>query len=86
MTTLSAAAQPIHMIVTDWSMPEVGGAKFIQTLHEQYPNLHILIMSGYPLGMSDEVLQLPNVAGWLQKPFSIDALLLKIRQAFDQSA
>lgn len=86
LTTLSTAAQPIHMIVTDWSMPEIGGAKFVQTLHEQYPNLHILIMSGYPLGMSDEVLQLPNVAGWLQKPFSIDALLLKIRQAFDQTA
>jgi nitrogen-specific signal transduction histidine kinase/ActR/RegA family two-component response regulator len=86
LTTLSTTTQPIHMIVTDWSMPEIGGAKFVQTLHEQYPNLHILIMSGYPLGMSDEVLQLPNVAGWLQKPFSIDALLLKIRQAFDQTA
>ncbi|GAB4278387.1 MAG: hypothetical protein Kow0080_29990 [Candidatus Promineifilaceae bacterium] len=86
LTTLSTTTEPIHMIVTDWSMPEIGGAKFIQTLHEQYPNLHILIMSGYPLGISDDVLQLPNVVGWLQKPFSIDALLLKIRQAFDKAS
>jgi CheY-like chemotaxis protein len=38
---------PIHMLVTDVVMPELGGLELAETLRGRYPGLKVLFVSGY---------------------------------------
>lgn len=38
--------KPIDLIVTDLFMPNVDGFAFIETVHREYPELKILVVSG----------------------------------------
>jgi len=75
--------EPIHLLLTDIIMPHMGGkgaAKIIQCSH---PGIHILFMSGYTDNsiVHHGVLD-PGVA-FLQKPFTPQSLLKKIRDVLD---
>jgi signal transduction histidine kinase/CheY-like chemotaxis protein len=71
----------VDLLITDVIMPGGTGPALFRTLVEQHPHLRVLYMSGYtddtmaPEGRLD-----PDTA-FLQKPFSTDGLLLKVRDA-----
>jgi two-component system cell cycle sensor histidine kinase/response regulator CckA len=73
---------PIDVLVTDVVMPRMRGPELAQRLKRANPSLKIVYMSGYLEHQSDE----PFFAGaeQLQKPFSRDSLLKKVRAATHQ--
>jgi two-component system, cell cycle sensor histidine kinase and response regulator CckA len=73
---------PIDVLVTDVVMPRMRGPELAQRLKRANPSLKIVYMSGYLEHDSDE----PFFAGaeQLQKPFSRDSLLKKVRAAVQQ--
>jgi signal transduction histidine kinase/ActR/RegA family two-component response regulator len=70
---------PIDILVTDVVMPRMRGPELAQRLKRANPSLRIVYMSGYLEHESGE----PFVAGaeQLQKPFSRESLLQKLRAA-----
>jgi PAS domain S-box-containing protein len=75
-------AGPIHLCLTDMIMPGMGGRDLAARLTELRPRLKVLYMSGY----TNNVLQQDgtNVAGrFLQKPFTPESLLAKVRAVLD---
>lgn len=74
---------PIHLLLTDVIMPQLNGRGLAQRLTSLRSDIKVLYMSGYTTkdlishGMLD-----PGVA-FLQKPFTPDALALKVRQVLD---
>ncbi len=65
---------PIHLVLSDVAMPGMGGVELAVGLQRCNPTIPIVLMSGYapdPMGggFSSE-----NLAAWLQKPFSVNAL------------
>jgi len=38
---------PVHVIVTDMRMPEMGGLQLLMTVKEKYPNVIRMVLSGY---------------------------------------
>lgn len=74
---------PIHVLVTDVVMPEMGGLQLVSTLLEQHPYMKAVMMSGYT---DKEVVafaeKLPGAA-FLQKPFSYEELTNKVRELLD---
>ncbi|MCP4600616.1 MAG: response regulator [Proteobacteria bacterium] len=74
---------PIHMILTDVVMPEMGGRELTERLLGMHPEMRVLLMSGYS---DDSVLQasetFSNVT-FLQKPFSYQELAQKVRIVLD---
>jgi two-component system, cell cycle sensor histidine kinase and response regulator CckA len=72
----------IHLLVTDVVMPKMGGRELANRLSTLRPQIKALYMSGYAEHSGGDCDILDQNA-WLQKPFSLDSLLYKVRQALD---
>jgi PAS domain S-box-containing protein len=75
--------RPIHLLVTDVVMPEMGGAELAQRLTEQRPDLKVLYVSGYT---NDEVVRRgirSSGAVFVAKPFTAEDLMTRVRGMLD---
>jgi CheY-like chemotaxis protein len=73
----------IDLLLTDVMMPGLNGRLLSERLTASRPETRVLYMSGYS---DDEVLRLgvkKAAAHFIQKPFSVDALVYKIREALN---
>ncbi|MBL8955722.1 MAG: response regulator [Myxococcaceae bacterium] len=74
---------PVDLVLTDFVLPQMSGEELVTRLKSSRPELKVVMMSGYGAG----ALSPPGVgeAGmpFLQKPFTPDVLLQKVRVALD---
>jgi two-component system cell cycle sensor histidine kinase/response regulator CckA len=72
------------LILTDVVMPEMSGCKLVERLKEIHPEMKGLYMSGY----TDQIILQHGVLkpgiNYIQKPFSIDRLVKKVREVLDK--
>jgi two-component system, cell cycle sensor histidine kinase and response regulator CckA len=86
---LAAAAahpQPIHLMITDLVMPHLTGREAAERVRAARPAIKVIYMSGYSSALPEPLGGLPDGSAFLQKPFSLDALLRKLREALDAPA
>jgi CheY-like chemotaxis protein len=72
---------PIHLVLTDVVMPEMGGADLAARIQELRPEARVLFMSGYT---DDAIIRhkvLERGTHFLQKPFTPASLARKVREA-----
>lgn len=76
---------PIHLLLTDVIMPEMGGKELAEQLKSLRPTTKILYMSGY----SDDAIAQSGIRVvemvFLEKPFTRDVLLRKVRRILDEA-
>jgi two-component system cell cycle sensor histidine kinase/response regulator CckA len=74
---------PIHLLLTDVVMPRMSGPEVAQRLARMSPKTRVLYMSGY----SEDALirrgMIEQGAPFLQKPFTPDTLVHKVREVLD---
>jgi len=73
----------IDLVVTDVVMPKLSGPDLIRRLKVLRPELRVLYVSGYTSGALQHAEATASGAAFLQKPFSPQALLRKVREALD---
>jgi PAS domain S-box-containing protein len=74
---------PIHLLITDVVMPDVGGRAVAERVAERHPAVRVLFVSGYT---DDAIIRhgvLRDGVNFLQKPFSPLALAFKVREVLD---
>jgi two-component system cell cycle sensor histidine kinase/response regulator CckA len=74
-------AHKIDMVLTDIVMPQMTGFELGQELVARTPGLKILYMSGYRDNAIGGAGEAPKA--FLHKPFTPDALLMKVREVLD---
>jgi two-component system cell cycle sensor histidine kinase/response regulator CckA len=79
------APQPIHLMLTDVVMPEMGGPQLADRLACLYPKMKVLYMSGYTDAAVARHAKLSCDAPYLQKPFAPEILARKVRELLDAS-
>jgi signal transduction histidine kinase/CheY-like chemotaxis protein len=73
----------VDLLVTDMVMPGMSGPDVASQLTQVRPQLKVLYVSGYTDHPSIMEGQLPDRTTWLQKPFTRDELLTKVRTALN---
>ncbi len=68
------------LLITDVIMPGISGAVLAERLRQRWPELKILFMSGYTDNAMAQFDQVDPGAPFLQKPFNIRDLSLKVRE------
>jgi CheY-like chemotaxis protein len=83
MDALESAKQPIDLLLTDLMLPRMSGRKLIDLVHEKYPSVKTLCVSGHAekdflqSGVLDESLS------FLPKPYTRDSIGRKVREVLD---
>ncbi|HEX5137628.1 MAG TPA: ATP-binding protein [Planctomycetota bacterium] len=73
----------IGLVVSDVVMPQMGGPDLVARLKATQPGLRAILMSGYAdNAMKEANLRTDDVA-FLGKPFTLDALVRKVREVLD---
>jgi len=75
----------IHLIMTDVIMPGMNGRDLARHLSALYPDIKILFMSGYTADIIAHRGVLDEGAAFIQKPFSMTDLAVKIRGVLDKT-
>ena len=77
---------PIHLLLTDLVLPRMTGRELAERIGSLRQGIRTLFMSGYT---DDEILKhgvLDSRTAFLQKPFSMESMLQKIREVLGQAA
>src|SRR5579883_130377 len=69
---------PIDLLITDMMMPQLGGRELVDRLQQFGHTLKILYISGYTDDATVYAAELPPGSDFLQKPFTLSALLQKV--------
>ncbi len=77
-------ADEMHLLMTDVVMPEMNGRDLAKHLLSLYPHLRRLFMSGYPADVIARHGVLDPGVHFIQKPFSMKGLAVKVREALDE--
>ncbi len=72
---------PLSLLLTDMVLPELNGFELARRLRSRHPDLPVLFMSGYTehAALEDEILD--PARNFIQKPFTLDTLTRKVREA-----
>lgn len=78
-----AAAQEgrIDLLLTDVILPGMNGRELAEGMHETLPDLRVVYVSGFTSDESVRAGTFPPGAKFLQKPFTLSALVGKVREA-----
>jgi two-component system, cell cycle sensor histidine kinase and response regulator CckA len=74
------AMESVDLLLTDVVMPAMSGFDLFHTLVERQPSLRVLFISGYTDYAAFEPTIADKGAAFLEKPFSADALMGKVRE------
>lgn len=70
----------IDLVLSDLVMPEMGGVALHGELKKHYPDVKMVVMTGYPLAEGGKDLLEQGIVAWLQKPLDTDTLARTMRK------
>jgi CheY-like chemotaxis protein len=74
---------PFDLLLTDVDLPGMCGRALADRVVAEHPGLRVLFTSGHDRDQLIRRGALPPQAGFLAKPFRVDDLFRKVREAFD---
>jgi nitrogen-specific signal transduction histidine kinase/CheY-like chemotaxis protein len=83
ITAFAARREEIDLVILDMIMPGMNGGDTFDHLRELDPEVKILLSSGYSLNRQAQKIMARGCNGFIQKPFSLRELSVKIRAALD---
>jgi two-component system cell cycle sensor histidine kinase/response regulator CckA len=76
----------IRLMLTDVVLPVMSGRKLVETLVPLHPEMKVLYMSGYTDNAIAHHGILEKGLSYIQKPFTVEALVRKVREVLDKDS
>ena len=71
------------LLVMDIKMPKIDGVVAMRQIRQRFSRrIKILVLTGYPSEINDEIIQDLEIDGVLTKPVDLERLQLKIKEIF----
>lgn len=70
--------ESFDILITDKTMPRMSGLQLAKKVHEQQPELPILLVTGFEEAITEETLQQYGIKAIIPKPFSGDTIIKMI--------
>lgn len=83
VTMALAHGAPIHLLVTDVMLGDRGGRQLAEQMVETVPGIKVLYISGFTGDESVRTGAVPPRSRFLQKPFTLGALVSTVREVLD---
>jgi len=82
------SSDPLALIITDYSMPEMNGLELIQTLkhHPYQSKVPVLMLTAEDKASIKRQALHAGVSGWLRKPFGYEDLTTMVYQVMTKAA
>jgi two-component system cell cycle sensor histidine kinase/response regulator CckA len=75
---------PFHLIITDLVMPRIGGESLVATLRPDFPDVPVLVISGFDQqGSLRRMYERGHATAFLEKPFEGQPMLKLVRELLD---
>jgi two-component system cell cycle sensor histidine kinase/response regulator CckA len=75
--------RPFDLVIVDMNMPNMGGPECVKQLVQLDPAVRIVLATGFSQRDLGDLLCIPNVRGFLQKPFMLKELADLLEQCLD---
>jgi PAS domain S-box-containing protein len=73
----------IDLVLTDLTMPGMGGYELVEQLRARHPGVRVLFMSGYAERAMTTNGVVPTGTGYVEKPFSVETLMQRLREVLE---
>jgi PAS domain S-box-containing protein len=90
-TTLSAKQAldilkegPFDIVITDLKMPEISGMELLKTIKRDYPEITVIVITGYSTVETAVDAMKLGAFDYLPKPFTSDQVVLVIKRALER--
>ena len=77
--------EEIDLLLTDIGMPEMGGIELVQRVRAMYPNIPVILVSGYMDHAIVKTSPFDDETPRLQKPLTLLELAQGIRDVLDKA-
>lgn len=74
----------INMAILDFNLPDMNGIELTKVIKEKYPDIKVILTSGYSLNTYFREIYEAGACGFLNKPFKLKELLRVIRKNLDE--
>lgn len=73
---------PVDLVLTDLKMPEIDGIEILRRIKEKWPQIEVIIITGYQtVDTAVKAIKL-GAFDYLEKPFTPDGLVASVAKAF----
>jgi|GEM_PF-2029629 len=73
----------IKLVLTDMTMPQMGGAELIAALRKRNPAIKVVVLTGYPQKEIGKAKLTQGIVDWLHKPLSVENLAYTISRSLN---
>lgn len=85
LSHLTEKTEQPDIILLDMVMPKMDGQEVFEAIRKIHPEIKILLCSGYGLNKKAEEILALGCNGFIEKPFDICQISLKIREAIEET-
>ena len=83
LAVMAARAAEVQLVILDLNMPGMGGHSCLEVLAADYPEVPVLLASGYSANGSPHDTLAAGAAGFIGKPYQLRELLRVVRTTID---
>jgi len=80
LETLQSERDLIDLVITDQTMPRLTGLELAARIRASYPDLPVVLYSGFGDGLTDEAIRDAGVLAFLKKPVEAGALFAVLQR------
>ncbi len=80
---LTVEGRPYDLVILDMNMPRLGGRATFEGIREKFPQMKILVCSGYSTTMIEDGPFTRSVNGFIQKPYELEEFARRVREVLE---